>query len=420
MERNYDSWSNFFVGLGGKKDKSIYTRVGETEFLPPSDLTNLYINNGLASRIIDVIADDMTREWIFIYGDNKDAFIDLMYQLKVEEKFNEALKLKRLYGGALMIFGVLDGQTMDKPINPKRVKYLEYIKVIPSYSVDLSSCIFDTNPNSPTFGQILQYSINFVVNGVQVKQNVHASRCIEFHNEGIGLVQDGLSMEARYWGVSSLQRVYEALRDLGATYQSVVNILFEFIIGKYKFEGLNEMLADGAEGKLVSRMEIMEVSKSILNAVILGENEEYSRDYANLAGIPEVIDRFMLLLCGYTGIPVTRLFGRSPAGLNATGENDLRNYYDLIASRQRNELTIPIKKLLELLALTLKLEVPRFEFNSLYQLNEQEKAELNKIYAETENITAKTHQMYIEMGVKEPADIEQALEEINERPVLFQ
>ena len=92
------------------------------------------------------------------------------------------------------------------------------------------------------------------------------------------------------------------------------------------------------------------MSKSVLNAVILDRDEMYDKQYTTLAGLPEVIDRFMLQLSGATGIPVTRLYGRSPAGLNATGESDLRNYYDLIEAAQRNRLMPPLRKLINIIS----------------------------------------------------------------------
>lgn len=47
----------------------------------------------------------------------------------------------------------------------------------------------------------------------------------------------------------------------------------------------------------------------------------------------------MMALCGCPNVPpFTRLFGRSPAGLNATGEADLRTYYDDVENWQSTYL----------------------------------------------------------------------------------
>ena len=70
----------------------------------------------------------------------------------------------------------------------------------------------------------------------------------------------------------------------------------------------------------MKRMNAINMSKSVLNAVILDRDEMYDKQYTTLAGLTEVIDRFMLQLSGATGIPVTpRLYGRLQQDLMQQG-----------------------------------------------------------------------------------------------------
>ena len=55
-------------------------------------------------------------------------------------------------------------------------------------------------------------------------------------------------------------------------------------------------------------------------------------------GLPDVYDRVMMDVAGAAKTPVTKLFGRSPAGMNATGESDMNNYYDYIDGLRENQL----------------------------------------------------------------------------------
>lgn len=406
VEVRQDNWSNFFAGLNGKKDKSKYTEFGDVTLLDDYTLGAMYMADGLGGRIIDVVADDMTREWIYLEGPADDIIKEELVRLDAEKHFNEAIKWQRLYGGSLLIMGIMDGQMPDKKVNENRIRNIEYLKVVDRTCIPINECVFDTNPRSPNFGKVMVYKVKLRVKDQEISMMVHASRCIPFFNDPVpSYIGSASSLDLRYWGMSSLQRVYEDIRDLGGISQSTVNILYEFIVGKYKLEHLNEMLAQGAEKQLVTRMEIMELSKSILNAVILSSNEEYTRDYATLAGLPEVIDRFMLKLSGSTGIPVTRLFGRSPAGLNATGESDLRNYYDLVEAQQRNRLFPPLRRLVTLLCKFKGVEVPEIEFNSLYQLDEKEKADVEKTYAEIEEIKSRIEKNEIETQVRSQEEI---------------
>lgn len=406
----FDGWGNVFTGLGGVNDRTSYTKYGSSTIIDIDTLSMIYMGDGLGGRIIDVVADDMTREWIYLGEDENSqakTVMDDLQRLNAEEVFNQAIKWQRLFGGALIVMGALDGQSPDKPLRPEKVKAVEYLKVVDRTCVPITECKFDTNPSSPTFGQVEVYKINYYVGTQIVPMYVHASRVISLHNDPVPTHSRGyVDTNTRYWGMSSLQRIYEELRDLGAITQSTVNIMMEFIIGKYKIKHLAEMLSAGQEQKVVKRVEVMNRSKSAINAVLLGDDEEYTRDYATLAGLPEVIDRFMLKLSGSTGIPVTRLFGRSPAGLNATGENDLRNYYDLVEANQRNRLLPSIRKLVELICVYKKIgTVPEVKFNSLYQLSEEERAGVEKTYAETEQIKANTENTYVMMGAKDVLDV---------------
>ena len=88
--------------------------------------------------------------------------------------------------------------------------------------------------------------------------------------------------------------------------------------------------------------------------------------------------QFAQQLSGAAQIPLVRLFGQSPAGLNATGDADIRNYYDFINSKQESMLRRPVQMLLELSHRSLTGEpLPAgfdFSFAPLWQLADTEKA----------------------------------------------
>ena len=56
---------------------------------------------------------------------------------------------------------------------------------------------------------------------------------------------------------------------------------------------------------------------------ILGENDSFETHQYTFGGIADTYDRFMMDVAGAAETPVTKLFGRSPAGMNATGESDM-------------------------------------------------------------------------------------------------
>ena len=60
------------------------------------------------------------------------------------------------------------------------------------------------------------------------------------------------------------------------------------------------------------------------------EGETYQQKQISFASLPDVARLFLQIASGAADIPVTRMLGQAPAGLNATGDSDTRNYYDRV------------------------------------------------------------------------------------------
>ncbi len=409
-----DGWSNVLAGLGGQNDKTLKTTKDDFELIDDETLSAIYMSEGLGRRIVDTFADDMTREWIYLDDEESPSeeaktINEELIRLEAEPSCNEAIRWQRLFGGSLMIIGAMDGRTPDSPLDETRIKNIEYLKIVDRTDIDIGRSFFDKNAKSPTFGKVLRYFINYhFSDGTYIPMSVHYTRCIPFFNDPIpARARIGVPWDNRYWGMSSLQSIYEELRDLGGISQSVLNILYEFIIARFKIKDLSKVLSlpDG-EKKITQRLQVMNATKSIINAVVMDSEDDFERQYSTTAGLPELIDRFMLKLAGSTGIPVTRLFGRSPAGLNATGENDLRNYYDLVEAQQRNRLMPSLHRLIELICAWKKIEkIPTITFNSLYQLSEEEKANIENKEANTKKTRADELKIYVDMGALDPDEV---------------
>ena len=76
---------------------------------------------------------------------------------------------------------------------------------------------------------------------------------------------------------------------------------------------------------------------------------------------------------------MTKLFGRSPSGLNATGESDLKNYYDYVDSQREAKVRPVLQKLLPVLAMSAWGFVPDdldFTFPPLWTPTATETAEI--------------------------------------------
>ena len=93
----------------------------------------------------------------------------------------------------------------------------------------------------------------------------------------------------------------------------------------------------------------------------------------------------MIDVAGAAEIPATKLFGRSPQGMNATGEEDLRNYYDMIAQQQERMLRPALEKLLPVMAISCWGFVPddlKIVFNPVMTRSPEESARISKNIAD--------------------------------------
>jgi phage-related protein (TIGR01555 family) len=407
-----DGWKNALSGMGTKGDKRRYTNYDFTTNLSKELLGAMYMGDGLAASIVDIFADDMTREWGTVVNDpkNKDGQGEIETALSILDApsaFNTAEKWARLFGGALIVIGVMDGNDPATPVNYKKIKSVEYLKVFDLGDIQTHDCVYNLDPYSPNYGKIDIYSVKIHVATEWRVAKIHASRCIPFFGKKVppSTAKYALSNEARYWGISCIQPIWDYLRDYANAFGAVSNILMELIIGKFKFSDLDEMLAAGGEKKLQTRIEAIDMAKSTIHSVLLGTDEDYIRDTATLTGIADILDRFMMNISAVTGYPVTRLFGRSPAGMNATGENDLKNYYDAVKSHQKAEIPY-VQQLVNMVAewKNVKAYTP-FQWDPLFQLNEEQQAEVERKKAEETRTLADADQRYVDSGVLLPEDI---------------
>ena len=128
--------------------------------------------------------------------------------------------------------------------------------------------------------------------------------------------------------------------------------------------------------------------KSLLNALILDSEDNYDKKPANFAGLDKIGMMHLKLVAAGFGMPITKFLGHAPQGLNATGEGDERNYYDMISSLQENTLRPALEKLYSVIKPSAGLAYDKGElsFNPLRQMSEKDLADISKIKAETLDI----------------------------------
>jgi hypothetical protein len=93
-----------------------------------------------------------------------------------------------------------------------------------------------------------------------------------------------------------------------------------------------------------------------------------------LSDVPNLNEYLMRNIAVVTQIPITKLFGASPAGLSSTGESDTKNYSQYLKSIQKNLIEPSIKEMIKIVADMLDIDCYHcnIEFNPIDALTQSE------------------------------------------------
>jgi phage-related protein (TIGR01555 family) len=340
-----DSWVNEATGFGTARDKTEFGFVLPSRILSDQELSALYHSDDMAARMVDIIPQEMMREGFGIEtGDVKlDASInDKLDDLDAPGKLVEGMRWGRAFGGAGLLIGADDGRDADQPLVPERAKDIDYL-----YCIDrrlLWPMTFYEEPGHPKLGQPKTFLVTTMGGTHYSTSVVHETRLILFRGAATGIRE---KMMLFGWDLSVMQRAYEVLRSFNTGWRAVETLLTDGNQAIFKMTGLAEMLASGGEEVLRTRMQAMDLYRSVMRALVIDADgkESFDRHSTTFAGIPDTLDKFMLRLAAAVQIPVTILMGQSPAGMNATGESDFRWFYDRIRAEQTTMLAPKIRRL---------------------------------------------------------------------------
>lgn len=404
MDRNrvtVDGWANATTGLGDpNRDKrqggSFYRNAFGYWFR-----RELYRADATAAKIVDRPAEEMFREgWqVKVAGDKdaQEAMETALDELQVREKFEQAVKWSRAYGGGPVFIGVNDGQDPSKPVKTDRIKSVDFIT--PYQPLECSARDYFRDPFLKRFGEVASYQLfpqlATPMSGNNTLRLVDESRVLRF--EGIVVARDQL-VQNHGWGDSVLDRVYETIRDFVTVWDSTAAIVQDFNQPIFKMDALAETLAaDDGTQKLLARLQAMDLARSIIRSLVIDKEEDFVKIATNVTGLPDILDRFCKRLAMDADMPVAMLMGDSPSGLGATGEAEQTWYYDRVRNMQRTTVLRPLRQLVKMIFLAKEGPTKGVEpkswsitFNPLWQMGDDEKAKIRLAIAQADaaSITA--------------------------------
>lgn len=367
LSRLQDGLANLMSGLGTTADKRAHGFYA-LRLLSPDQIDAAYRSSWLMRKGVNLPPFDMTRsgrDW----QTDKDAIGKIEAEerrLQLWPKLRRALILGRLGGGAIIIGA--DGDP-SQPLSPTaRIRYLH---VVSRYQISWGQLISD--PEDEMFGEPVAWQLN----SGQRRAMIHPSRVIPFKGEAHSDMLGHWGSLETYWGDSVLQSVFEAVRNADLAQDGFASLIDEAKIDVVKVAGLMQQAAsEEYERIFMRRMELANVGKSTHRALIIDKEEDWQQRQVTWAGMPDVIRTYLSAVAGAFDIPATRLLGKAPDGMNATGEGDERNYWTMIGSKQEADLRPALDRIDPLILAEAGAPADAwYQFSPLMVLGDKERAE---------------------------------------------
>ena len=350
-------------------------------------LNSLYRDNWVVQNVVGIIPDDMTKKWFAPAGAVGPEHLKELDRVQrvtaLRERVNEGLRWGRLYGGAaglIMIRGQegMLGQPLElESIYPGTFQGLYILDrwqgVVPGMEL-----VFEGGEPVPAYYSITDARGNTVA-------KVHHSRLVRFTGRDLPFLERVAEL---YWGESEVEALYNDVVKHDNVAANMAALTFRANVDTMEVQNLDQLFSVTSgeqQRRFWNVMQAQSVMRSNFGMQLVNRGDQIKNTQYTFTGLQEVYDSMCLDLSGASRIPVTKLFGRSPAGMNATGESDLRNYYDYVDTLREAKLRPILEKLLPVLAMSAWGAVPDgldITFPPLWTPTAKEVAEIAKTKSE--------------------------------------
>jgi phage-related protein (TIGR01555 family) len=412
-EKTVDGFANFAARLGvnpsqnqGRQTNLLSQGLYEFNLVTRNrvQLEAAYRGSWIVGVVIDTIAEDMTRAGITLNtNEGAEQVQEVQTQLSRLQTWQStcnAIRWGRLYGGAIAVLQI-KGQKLDTPLDPATVGKGQYQGLVVYDRWQLNPSLESLIDSGPEMGLPKYYDIVLGSNlndpgldpatgqhttSASGQVRVHHSRCIRMIGLELPFWQ---AITEMMWGESILERMWDRLIAFDDATLSTASLINRAQLRTVGIEGLREILSAGgqAQESLIAQFEYMRQLQSNEGITLLDAADTFVSTAYSFAGLSDVLLQFGQQLSGACGIPLVRLFGQSPAGMSATGESDIRLYYDNINALQESRLRNPFEMILKIIWQSVTGEPSpsdlSFEFTPLWQMSALDKATIAKTNTDT-------------------------------------
>jgi len=408
--KHRDGWANIYTREGMvDRDKQTGYSHRRGPIMREQELKDIYRTDGFGKKIVNRVTKDMVREWFDITNDTDGEINKVLLNIGAPTEILIALRWAKIYGGSLVVMGINDGATgndaLEQPVNENNIQSIDFLKTYNRFRVTWETNDLFNDPTQSNFNTPEFYTISPLTSGAQTPFKVHASRVLRFDGE---LTDDETRTDNEGWDDSIFTGIRTQLINVNSMFQSVKSIVDEYVITIIKIKNLQAMIAAGQDGLIKDRLNILDLGRQTINSMMLDAEEEYERQSASVAGLRELVIESETALAAVSDYPMVILMGVSPSGMDATGDADVRLYYDNVVADQNDKMRKQCITLVRYIQLSKEgpfngKELPdwNIEFNLLWQPTDKELAETRKIVAETD-------EKYIDLGVVNSQEVRES------------
>lgn len=396
--KTVDGFDNFVSRLGLNNNNTLSAGLYVFNLMTRNrvQLEAAYRGSWIVGQVVDCVAEDMTRAGIDISTNESEADIKDMQSAIAKYQIWASLcrltKWGRLYGGAIGVMQI-EGQDLSTPLKVDTVAKGQFQGVVVYDRWMLNPDLTDVIRFGPDTGLPLYYYIVTSESPYQQmapsatgQVKVHHSRVIR----GIGIeLPFWQAVTEMMWGESVLERMWDRLIAFDSVTMSTANLIERANNRTIGIEGYRQIIAAGGKAKegLIAQLEAMREFQTNEGLTVMDKNDTFATTNYSFGGLSDVMLQFAQQLSGASQIPMVRIYGQSPAGLNSTGENDLRIYYDKISAEQESRLRPGLDVLLRLMWQSVfGKPAPKdleFTFVPLWQMSALDKSTVAKTNTET-------------------------------------
>ena len=355
--------------------------------------TSLYRSSWIVRKIVDVFPSDMVKNWIKFNSSLDPEKISkinsVIRKTKTKEKIKEGLRWARLYGGAAGLILIDGDEDLSEPLDYDTIMLDDYkgLLIFDRWNgiypdIELEDDISDEEYGYPKYYSI---SLSEANNNLMLSYNkqdlvkVHHSRIIRFNGRDLPLWERQAEM---FWGESEIEIVFEELKKRDNTSANIASLIFLANIRVLKMNDLGQLLGASTQKAQENLYKVLQAQNQLMSNMgiyVMDKDDDFGSEQYSFGGLNDIYESFMLDIAGACEMPVTKLFGREPAGFNSTGESDLTQYYDTLEEKQETYLQPIIDKLLPIIFMSTLGAIPEdldWEFNPCMNVNSKDLVDL--------------------------------------------